>query len=110
MRIFAPIIGIDPIADGDVAHVLGYFQWAHLVGGVGFLINRIWRPKQNRPNPQAARKKLLGEIEFEPHVASGDVADIRMCEGVVADLMALFIDAAREGGIVLSLNSDQKEC
>ena len=109
-RIVAPVVGIDLVADGDVAHVLRGLERAHLVFGVGLGVNRIGRAKQNRANAQAAGKELLGEIQFHrPHEALGNVADVGMGKSVVPDFVALAVNAVGDVGELVGLNSDQKE-
>ena len=67
-RVVAPVVGVDLVADGDVAHVLRDLERTDLVFGVGLGVDRIGRPKQNRADSQAAGKKLLGKIELHrPH-------------------------------------------
>ena len=54
--IVAPVVGIDLVADGDVAHVLRGLERADLVFGVGLGVNRIGRAEQNRRMPRRLAK------------------------------------------------------
>ena len=42
-RVISPVVGIDFVANGDVAHVLRGLEGADLVFGVGFGVNRMGR-------------------------------------------------------------------
>ncbi len=109
-RIVAPVVGIDLVADGDVAHVLRDLERADLVFGVGFGVNRIRRAKQNRANAQAAGKKLLGKIQFHrAHESPRNVADVGMSKRMVPDFVALAVDAVGDVGKFVGLNPDQKK-
>ena len=55
-RIFAPIVRIDLVADGDVAHVLGDLKRTHFVGSVGLLIDRIRRAERSGLMPSFPAK------------------------------------------------------
>src|SRR6476659_3935690 len=103
MRVLAPVVRIDAVADSDVTQILRGLQGTHLVGSVWFLIDRIGRTEQYRAHSQAAREEILGQVELEPHVASRDFADVGMREGVVADLVAFVVNAPSERGIVFGL-------
>jgi hypothetical protein len=91
--IVAPIPGIDPIADGEISHAAGYFERPNLVFRVRFLVDRVWRPKKQRANPQSADQQLLVKVQLEADNAIGKFADIGMGEGVIANLVAFLINA-----------------
>ncbi len=92
-RIAAPVVGIDPIPHSDISHVLRDFQRAHLVGGVRLLVNGIGWTEQHGANPHQAGEKSFGQIQLHLHVSVGDIAYVRMREGVVPDDMAFVINA-----------------
>ena len=108
-RVVLPVVGIDLVAHADVAHVLHDFERTYLVLGIGLLIDGIRRAEEDGVNSQAAGKELLGEIQFHFHVAVRDVADVRMSEGVVPDLMSLAVNARGDAAEILGLKPDQKE-
>ena len=54
MRIVPPIIGINLVPNGGVAHVLDDLERPHLVFGIGFLVNRIRRAEQDGAYAHAA--------------------------------------------------------
>src|SRR5438270_1674901 len=109
MRIFAPVIGINAIAYGDVAHFLRNLEWAHLVGGVGLFINGVRRTKKHSANAELAGKESLCQIEFELHVAGRSVGDIGMSKGVIPDGVAFLINPLANAGELVGLDPDQEK-
>ncbi len=55
-RHVAPVLGVDFVADGDVAHALCEFKRPHLVFGVGLGIYRVRRTEHYGANAEAAGK------------------------------------------------------
>ncbi len=53
-RVVAPIIGIDLLANRDVAEVLCHLQRANLVGSIRRFVDGIRRPHQHRLHPVLA--------------------------------------------------------
>src|SRR2546425_7405571 len=106
MRILPPIARINLVADRRVPHVLRNFERPHLIFGVRLLINGIRRSEENGPHSQTAGKQPLRQIQLQLHKTMRDIADIRMSEGVIADLVALAINALREIRKLVSLDSD----
>src|SRR5271170_6968189 len=104
-----PVVGIDLVSHNDVAHVLRDLQRPYLVSGVGFLIDGIGRTKEDGMHPQAAGEQLLGEIDFKLVEAAGNVADVRMSESVIADLMPFAINAGSDVAEAVGLQADQEE-
>ena len=92
--IVAPVVGIDLVADGDVTHALGKLKRAHLICGIGLLVHRIGRTEQYGVNSQTAGEQALRQIQLQLHESGRDVADIRVGESVIADLMTFVEDAA----------------
>ncbi len=107
--IIVPVIGIDFVADGDEAHVLRQLKRAHLVGGVGLLVDGVRRTEQDGLHTQFAFEQALGKVQLDFEVALTDVADVGMGEGVIADLVAFVVDALGDGAVLFRLNADQEE-
>ena len=105
----APVVRIEFCSYGNVAHVLRQAQRLDLLGGIGLCINRIRWPEEQRFYAQLGLKKALGGIELQTHEKVGDVADIRMREGVVTDLVAFVINAAGKLGEFFRLGPDYKK-
>src|SRR5205814_9101964 len=106
MRILPPIAWINLVADRSVPHVLRNFERPHLIFSVRLLINGIRRPEKNGSHPQTAGKQPLRQIQLQLHKAMRDIADIRMSEGVIADLVALAVNSLREIRKFIGLDSD----
>ena len=66
-RILAPVVGIDPIADGDIAHFLRNLERTHLVGGVRLLVDRVRRPHQSGADAYQAGEEPLREVQLHFH-------------------------------------------
>src|SRR5690349_19708914 len=101
--VIAPVVRIDFVSDSDVAHLLGYLQGPNLVGGVGFLIDRIRRTEESGLNANESCVETLGQIQLYPHVTSGDVADVGMGEGMIPDLVAFLVNTFDQAWTLLSL-------
>src|SRR5438105_10069179 len=109
MWVFPPVVRIDLVAHRHIAHVLREFQGADLVLRVRFLIYGIWGPKQDAPNSQPAGEEPFCKVQLQLHETRRDVADVRMREGVVPDLVAFVVDATRDRRELVCLDSDQEE-
>ena len=97
--IVAPVVRVDLVADGDVAHFLRDFQRTHLIGRIRLLVDRVGRTEQDRLDTQLGFEQALGQIQLDHHVALGDSADVRVREGMIPDLMPLAEDALQQTGI-----------
>src|SRR5581483_6601981 len=109
VRIIAPVAGIELVAHGDIAQVLRGFERAHLIFGVGLLIDRIGWPEENGSDAEPAGKQLLGQVQFQLHEHVRDVRDIGMAEGVIADLMAFVVDPPSYAAELVGLYADQEK-
>ena len=105
-----PIVGVDAVADRDVAFFLREFERTDLIGGVGLFVDGVGRAQERGANADQAGKEALGEIQLEAHVGGGNVADVGMGEGVVADGVAFVVNAFDEAGKFVGLNADEKKC
>ena len=108
-RIVAPVVGVNLVADGDVTQLLRQLQRPHLVGGIGLLVDGIRRPEQHRLHAQFALEEAFGQVQLDLEIALGNVADVRMGEGVVADFVAFGINPLGKAGILLRLHADQEK-
>ena len=101
-----PIVGVDPVTNRDVSHILRELERLHLIGSVGFLVNRVRRPQQRGSNPHQAGEQPLGEIQLHLHVAGRNIAHVRMRKSVIADGMAFVVNPFRQTGELIGLNAD----
>src|ERR1700722_12551270 len=108
-RDIGPIVGVDAIADRDVAFFLREFERAYLIGGVRFLVDGVRRAKQCGANSHQAGEKALGEIELQPHVSGRNIAHVGMRERVIPDGVAFFINALDQTRKLIGLNANQKK-
>ncbi len=67
-RIVAPVIGIDFVAHGDIAHALGQFERANFVGGIRLLVNGIRRTEEHWLDAEFGCQQALGQVQLDPHV------------------------------------------
>ena len=109
LRLVAPVVGIDFVADRDVTHFLREFERPHFVFRIRLLIDRVGRPEKNGANPQTAGKELLGQIQLHPHEAGRNIADIGMRERVIPDFVPFPVHPAGDAAELVCLNSDQKK-
>src|SRR5947208_8588248 len=106
MRILPPIARINLVADRRVPQLLRNFERPHLFFGVRHLINAIRMSEENGPHSQTAGKQPLRQIQLQLHKTMRDISDIRMSEGVIADLVALAVNSLREIRKFIGLDSD----
>src|SRR5262249_39770220 len=59
-----PVAGIDFVANCDVAHILRELERLHLVGGVGLLVDRVWRAEEDRLYAELRAEQALGNIDL----------------------------------------------
>ena len=109
-RLVVPVVGIDAIADRDVAQVLRNFQRAHLIGRVRLFVDGVRRTHQRGANAHQAAEEPFGQIQFHFHVGSGNIAHIGMGEGVVPDCIAFFVDAFRDARKSIGFDADEEKC
>ena len=104
-----PVIGVDLVADDGVAHLLDAIGGRSLIVGVRLLIDRVGRPEIERLNAELGREEPLGQVQLQLELTVGNFADVRMREGVVADLMAFANVALQQVDVVLRLLADHHE-
>ena len=102
-RMLVPVVGIDLVADDDIAKVLDAVDGRCLVVGVRLLVDRVRRPEVERLHAELGREQPLRQVQFKVDVACGDFADVRMEPGMVADLVAFAIDPLHDADVVLRL-------
>ncbi len=90
-RMLIPIVGIDLVADDDVAEALDMFDGSGLVVSIGLLIDGVGRAEVDRLHAEFGSEETLGEIELEVDLALRDFGDIRVRVGVIADLVAVLV-------------------
>ena len=94
--VLVPVVGVDLVADDDVAELLDAVGGRGLVVGVRLLIDGVGRPEVERLHAELGGEQALGEVELQIDAGAGDFADVGMGEGVVADLVAFAVDALHE--------------
>src|SRR5208282_3695034 len=104
-----PVLGVDLVADGDVAHALREFERAHFIFRVGLGVDGVGWTEHHGANSQAAGKQALGQVQFHLHVGVTNRADIGMSKSMVPDFMAFPVNALGQTAELFSLDSDQKE-
>ena len=104
-----PVVGVDLVADDDVAEALDGIDGRGLVVGVGLLIDGVGRAEVDGLNAELGGEEALGEIELEVDLALRDFGDVGMRVGVIADLVAVVVDALQEADVVLGDLADHEE-
>ena len=99
-RIIAPVVGINLVADSDIAHALRQFERADLVGGVRLLVDRVRRTEERGLDAELGRQQALGQVQLDAQVLRADDADVGMGEGVIADLVAFAKNPLEQRGIL----------
>ena len=108
-RRFAPVVGVDLVADDGVAELLDVLDGSGLVVGVGLLIDGVGRTEVDGLYAELGGEEALGEVELKVDGALGDFADVGVREGVIADLVAFTVDPLHGGDVVLCLLADHEE-
>ena len=86
-----PVVRVNLHANTDIALFGRKLQWPDLVDGLGFGINAVGRTKEYGVAADFAGQQMLRRREFELELPRRYGRNIRVCEGVVADLVP-FID------------------
>src|SRR6185437_516689 len=73
------------------------------------LVDGIGRPEVERLNAEFRGEEPLGEVQLQVGGGDGDFADVRMAPGVVADLVAIAVDALEVADVVQRLFADDEE-
>ncbi len=68
-RILVPVVGVDLVADDDVAEALDAIDGRGLIVGVGLLIDGVRRPEVERLDAELGGEEALGEVELEVDLA-----------------------------------------
>ena len=104
-----PVFGVDVQADRDVAHPLRDPDRHQLVGGGRFGVAEVGRAEQPHRAPGKRLEQALGGVEFQRHDAGRAVAEVRVGEGVVADVVALGDFALHQPRRHLGVRADDEE-
>ncbi len=104
-----PVVGVDFVADDDVAEALDAVDGRGLVVGVGLLVDGVGRAKVEGVDADLGAEEAFGEVELEVDLGVGDFADVRVSEGVVADLVAFVVDPLHDADVVLGDLTDHEE-
>ncbi len=104
-----PVIRIDLHPHAVVAKLTGQHQRMHLVGRFGFDVFGVGWPEQQSAFADETFQQPFGRIQFQRDAPVADIRDVGMRVGVIADLVALGIDALDQVGATLGVLADQKE-
>ena len=63
--VLAPVVGVDLVADDDVAELLDVLDGSGLIVGVGLLIDGVGRAEVDRLDAQLGGEEALGEVRAE---------------------------------------------
>ncbi len=107
--VLVPVVGVDLVADDDVAEALDGVDGGGLVVGVGLLVDGVGGAEVERLDAELGGEETLGEGHLEVEVADRDLADVGVGEGVVADLVAFTVEALEQAEVVLGLFADDEE-
>ncbi len=76
--VLVPVVGVDLVADDDVAEALDVLDGRGLVVGVGLLIDGVGRAEVDGLYAELGGEEALGEVELEVDLA---LARFRRCRG-----------------------------
>ncbi len=107
--VLVPVVGVDFVADDDVAEALDTVDGSGLVVGVGFLVDGVRRTEVEGLDAELGGEEALGKVELKVSLAFGDFADVGVSEGVVADLVTFTVDALHDADVLLGFFADHEE-
>src|SRR6185437_606339 len=64
-RVLVPVVGVDLVAENDVAHALNAIDRRGLIVGIGLLVNGVGWAEIKRLNAKLGGEEALGEIELQ---------------------------------------------
>ena len=105
----APIVGIDPLADNQVAHLLRERKQRDFLGILRLMIDAVRRTEKNGLYAEGAFDEALGQIQLPLEFGLGDLIELRMREGVIADFVAFGELTLENVGVLIGLLADDKE-
>ena len=91
-----PIVRIDANTDHDVSETLCHERGLDFLWLVGFGVAEVWRTKQNRRAADFRFDQPLRRIQFQLSQRQRNFTEVRMREGMIADLVTFVDDAAHE--------------
>ena len=94
-----PIFGVDIHADGEIAKRSGKRENLRPVDRLRLEIVAVGRTKQGGTCPDGGLDQPLRGVDLKLKALGGGNCGIEMRKGVITDLMALAVDAAKEIGI-----------
>src|SRR5580704_17595211 len=106
---FAPIVRINPRAHDDVAHGLRNRQHLDLAGRFRLVVDSIRRAEEQGLDAETAFQEQLGKIQLELNLCFRNGFELRMCEGMVRDLMAFLVFAFDQGGSLIRRLTNHEE-
>ena len=104
-----PVAGVDADADGVVAAVAGEQERRDLVGRLGLDVFGVRRPEQERAPARGRFEEALGGVDLEAELLPRDRGDVRVREGVIADLVALVEDAPHDAPVQVGVEADDEK-
>ena len=104
-----PVVGIDLVADNRVAQTLNTIDRGSLVVRIRLLIDGVRRAEVERLHPKFGAKQALRQIELQVYLRRRDFADVRVGEGVIANLVAFVINPLHDADVILRHLADHKE-
>jgi len=107
--VFVPVVGVELVAEDGVAAALDVVDGSGLVVGVGLLVDGVGRTEEEGVDAELGAEETFGEVELEIDLSGGDVGDVGVGEGVVADLVAFAVDALHETDVVFGDLADHEE-
>ena len=107
--VLVPIVGVELAADDGVTVFLDLDDRRGLIVGVGLFVDVVGRAKVERLHAELAGEEALGELYLKVETARRNFTYVRMCVGVVADLVAFAHHTFHDADVFRSLRADHHE-
>jgi len=105
----APIVGIDALADNQIAHILGGRKLGDFLGIFRLMIDAVRRAEENGLCADGALDEAFREVQLPLDFGLGDLIELRMGERVIADFVAVRVLAFEDFRMLVGFLTDHEK-